>query len=120
MDFMERMAFESRLKAGDRVRVRWTNCRNRYATDGQIVKVNASSFFVVLTEPVGHAFLKGAGVRVPRCTANGFSVNNCVDRISTDALRKFTCAASTRTSRRTTSTSSRSAWPYPSPAPSLF
>ena len=94
------MEFDKGLAVGQFAEVRWTNSHNAYRAVGKVVKVNAKSVVVALSDAIYapkydkamHAFEPGemvyeAGrtIAVPRCilsTMQRWSFNNCVMPVS--------------------------------------
>ncbi len=69
--------FEDKLKPGDIIEARFTNCGGYYAYPAKVIRVNRSSIRVAFTVeqrgwPIGHETV------IPRWTAGTYSVNNCV------------------------------------------
>lgn len=86
-EYRKAMDFESALKAGDRVRVSWTNCGNFFGAIAEVVRVNAKSVVVKLREEVSYPGLAsgypvGQRIRAPRLgDIRRWSVNNRVEPI---------------------------------------
>jgi len=81
--------FEQGLQEGDKVRIRWTNCHNFYDGIGIVVRVNAKSIRVKLTEyvpyPTGEyeGYPAGREITAPRiANIKMWSVNNRVEPVN--------------------------------------
>ena len=78
------IAFESSLKPGALVRVKWTWSYQLFSAKGKVVKVNLASIVTELLEPIS-SYPVGQRIKCPRLGLNSgsrlWSVNNRVEPV---------------------------------------
>ena len=84
-EFRKLIEEDTRLRVGERCRVRWTNCYRSYESPAEIVKLNRRTVVVELLEPVrlfGTVHYSTTHkIKVPRITdLKHWTVNNCILR----------------------------------------